>query len=135
LSLWWGSVEYLLWWTKGQHAPPLVTTAPVGTPVVGAGVPGQPGTVVLFGGEPINDGLRSGGRFTIGKWLDDCRECGVGASFFMLQDSEEHFSINSAGTPILARPFIDVTTGLASAEITALAGVAAGCIDIESFSQ
>src|SRR5262245_43264097 len=27
----WGSVEYLLWWTKGQFAPPLVTTSIAGT--------------------------------------------------------------------------------------------------------
>src|SRR5438094_672952 len=26
----WGRVEYLLWWTKGDRLPPLVTTSPPG---------------------------------------------------------------------------------------------------------
>jgi hypothetical protein len=30
------------------------------------------GTAVLFGGSNVNVDLRSGGRFTLGGWLDDC---------------------------------------------------------------
>ena len=130
----WAAAEYLLWWTKGQHAPPLVTTSPAGTPAAQAGVLGQPGTTVLFGG-PLNDGLRSGGRFSLGYWLDDCHECGIGGSFFMLQDSVEHFSINSIGDPIVVRPIFDVNGGVASAQITAFPGIAAGCLDITAFNR
>jgi Putative beta barrel porin-7 (BBP7) len=131
----WGSVEYLLWWTKGQHVPPLVTTSPPGTPITSAGVLGQPGTVVLYGGEPINIGLRQGGRFTLGYWLDDCHDMGISASYFQLEQSFEHFGINSTGIPILGRPFFDVTLPGQSAEITAFPGFAAGCLDVTAFQQ
>src|SRR5262245_20844531 len=74
----WGSVEYLLGWTKGQFLPPLVTTSPVGTLPADAGVLGQPATAILFGNERVNTGVRDGGRFSIGYWLDDSRTLGLG---------------------------------------------------------
>ena len=43
----WIRLEALMWWTNGANAPPLVST----------GLIGDPGTQVLFGGEPINDGM------------------------------------------------------------------------------
>src|SRR5262245_8106792 len=55
----WASAEYLLWWTKGDRLPPLLTTSPVGTPLANAGVLGRPGTSVLFGDERVNDDARS----------------------------------------------------------------------------
>src|SRR5262249_13371755 len=58
----WVRGEYLLWWTKSSPLPPLVTTSPIGTPVGEAGVLGQFGTSILFGGESVSDNPRSGGR-------------------------------------------------------------------------
>ena len=46
----WFSAEYLLWWLDQPTLPPLVTTAPTGTPVNVAGNLGTPLTTVLFGG-------------------------------------------------------------------------------------
>src|SRR5207249_3637555 len=43
----WFDAEYLLWWTKNDHVPPLITTGPATFPV---GFLGNPGTTVLFGG-------------------------------------------------------------------------------------
>src|SRR5262245_16532969 len=67
----WVEAEFLLWWMRGDRVPPLVTGSPPGAPIGQAGVLGVPGTVVLFGGERTNSDARSGGRLTIGVWLDD----------------------------------------------------------------
>src|SRR5262245_59838201 len=36
----WVKEEYLLWWTRGQLFPPLVTTSPLGTPLATAALLG-----------------------------------------------------------------------------------------------
>lgn len=38
----WVSAEYLLWWSKGNEIPPLVSSSPAGTPRADAGVIGSP---------------------------------------------------------------------------------------------
>jgi hypothetical protein len=103
--------EYLLWWTKSLPVPPLITTSPQGTPVGQAGVLGLPTTTVLFGGHDLLNDVRSGGRFTVGGWLDDCQTIGVEGYFFGLEGISDNFSAASNGNPILARPFFNVQTG------------------------
>ena len=56
----WLRGEYLMWWTSGMDLPPLVTTSPQGTPQNQAGVLGQSGTTILFGGQTVNGDGRSG---------------------------------------------------------------------------
>src|SRR5206468_1061227 len=63
-SRFYASAEYLLWWLKGEHIPPLVTAGSASDLVPGA--LGQPGTAVLFGDTSINGGVRSGARFRVG---------------------------------------------------------------------
>ncbi len=113
----WLRAEYLLWWTKGDDLPPLVTTSPAGTPPGERGVLGAPGTTVLLDGN-LDDDVRSGGRFSIGYWLDDCQTLGLYGDYFFLGDGDETFIFSSpTGDPILARPFFDATTGLADSQI------------------
>src|SRR5262249_13779926 len=81
----WAEAEYLLWWMRGASLPPLVTTSPPGTPQSQAGVLGAPGTRVLFGGSDVNDEARSGGRFRLGTWLDDCQRFGLEVGGFLLE--------------------------------------------------
>src|SRR5439155_8338502 len=45
----WVTADYLAGWLRADRLPPLVTTSPPGTARVSAGVPGQPGTTLLFG--------------------------------------------------------------------------------------
>src|SRR5207247_866512 len=72
----WGSAEYLFWWIKDTPLPPLVTSSPPGTlPALG-----RPGTTVLFGGNDVDNEERSGGRFTLGMWLDACEHFGIEGS-------------------------------------------------------
>jgi hypothetical protein len=103
----WGSVEYLLWWTKGSPLPPLLTTAPPGAPPDTAGTLGTPGTAIVLGDEFVNAGVRSGGRFSLGGWFNADRTTGVEASFFILGGVATHFLAGSNGNLTLARPFIN----------------------------
>jgi hypothetical protein len=103
----WGDAEYLYWWVKNGPASPLVTTG--STADVHQGALGQPHTKVLFGDTSMNFGALSGGRFTLGVWLDPCRVWGFEASGFFLSQGAVHFSAssNSAGLPTLYIPFTD----------------------------
>lgn len=51
----WIRADWLMWWTNGEHLPPLVTSSPQGTPQGQAGVLGQPGTTILFGNSTVYD--------------------------------------------------------------------------------
>jgi hypothetical protein len=119
----WGRAEYLVWWTDGMDLPPLVTTSPNGTLKEQAGVLGQPDTSILFGDSRLNNEARSGGRFTLGLWLDPCRSRGVEASYMVLDEETEQFDVSSTGDPILARPFFNTATNAQDALLVAFNGV------------
>jgi hypothetical protein len=123
--------EYLLWWTKSSPLPPLVTTSPIGTPVGEAGVLGQPGTSILFGGHDVSDNPRSGGRITAGGWLNECQTIGVEGYFFGLENASNSFSAASNGNPILARPFVNAQTGLEDSLLIAFPGVVRGSVNVK----
>lgn len=115
---WWVRGEYLLWSTKEQVLPPLVTTGDE----VSVGRLGFPATQVLFGGRQDED-PRSGFRITVGSWLgvedpmNGQNKClGVEGSFFWLSDSSPNFQVASGGSPILARPIVNAITGLPGIE-------------------
>lgn len=103
----WGGAEYLLWWTKGSPLPPLLTTSPPGTPVSTAGVLGEGGTSIVFGDQLVNSGVRSGGRFNLGGWLNESQTTGIEGNFFSLGGAASHFNASSDGSTILARPFVN----------------------------
>ncbi|HEY7428839.1 MAG TPA: BBP7 family outer membrane beta-barrel protein, partial [Gemmataceae bacterium] len=77
----WLSADYLLWWTKGENIPPLVTTGSPSDAVPGA--LGQPGTQILFGGDS-NSQLHSGARFRGGYWFTRDQTFGIDGTFFFL---------------------------------------------------
>jgi Putative beta barrel porin-7 (BBP7) len=122
----WVGAEYLWWAGKGDRLPPLVSSSPAGTPRDQAGVLGTPGATTLFGDEFFNNDLRSGGRFTLGLWLDDCRTWGLEASTFFMSPTGDQATFASSGSPIIARPFFNALTGLPDAQIIAFPGVSAG---------
>jgi hypothetical protein len=119
---------------KGADLPPLVTTSPPNTPASQAGVLGAPGTSVLFGDTRVNDDVRSGGRFALGWWVNDCHTLGVEGDFFMLSSQGTGFVASSTGDPILARPFFDANTGKASSELIAFPGQLSGGVAANSAS-
>jgi len=128
------SGEYLLWWIKNDSVPPLVTASPPGTPRVAVGV--LPGATVLFGGSDVDNQERSGGRFTAGAWLDPEQTVGVEGSFFFLGERTVTYDTGfSPGVPLLARPVLNVVTGLEDAELVAFPGVLSGRVTIASASR
>ena len=76
----------LVWWTKGNNVPALVTESPNGTPRPDAGVLEQPTTEIVFGDTGIDGNARLGLRLTVGYWLDDCQINGLEATWFSLGD-------------------------------------------------
>lgn len=122
----WVQADYLMWWNKGTPLPPLVTTALPDTPRDDAGALDTAGTEILFGGDRVNNDLRSGGRLTLGYWLDECQTVGLGGGFFALGDGQAGFSAGSPGDPILARPFRDVTTDTEESQLVAYRSTADG---------
>jgi hypothetical protein len=108
----WASFEYLLWWERDSKFPPLVTTSPNGTDRDDAGVLGVGSTSILFGGdEAIESGSLSGGRLTVGLWLDSCQGTSVVGRAFGIEDHGVTFAAASDGSQILARPFFNAFTG------------------------
>ncbi len=107
----WGSIEYLLWWESDAKYPPLVTTSPNGTPRDDAGILGLGSTSILFGGnQPIESGTLSGGRLTLGLWLDPCQTISIVGRGFGIEQHGDMFAASSAGNQILARPFFNAFT-------------------------
>lgn len=130
----WVGAEYLLWSTKGDHLPALVTASPPGTPLAQAGVLGAPGTSVLFGNDGLTDDWRSGARVRAGYWFDPQRNSGIEAQFFILGGGATSFAATSTGNP-LGLPFVDATTGLPAAFVVAFPGQPSGSVAIEDSSH
>ncbi len=121
--------DYLMWWFKGEHLPPLITTGPQ-QPDNFNGILGMPGTVVLFGGRDVSGGLRSGARLTAGVWCDDECETGVEASGFFLGQRSFRYTANSSQFPVLARPFFNLNAGTEFAQESTAPGLASGSVSV-----
>lgn len=128
-----GGVEYLYWWVRGQPIPPLVTTGSLNDSLPGA--LGQANTSVLFGGNTVGSSPRSGLRGTVGWWFTDDHALGIEATVFGLENKGSGFSATSFGSPVLTRPFVDATTGAQSVELVAAPGVLAGTVSASTSSQ
>jgi hypothetical protein len=128
----WVAAEYLRWQIKNQPLPPLVTTGPAQFPV---GFLGNPGTVLLFGGNDLDQGTFSGGRFRAGMWLDASRTWGLEGSIFFLCQNNAGVSLNSNNFPVLTRPFTDVNPGAPNSEFLAFPGIATGGVSIDNQTQ
>lgn len=131
----WAQSECLLWWTQGFDVPSLVTTSPDGTAPDEAGVIGEPDTVVLFGGDMIEHGPQSGGRFTLGYWLTPCRDLSFEANYLFLGKASTGFRTASAETPIIARPYLDFGNGTEDALLVAHPEFLAGSVAIDATSE
>jgi len=130
----WGSAEYLLWWFEGSRVPPFVTSGPPAS----NGILGAPGTTVLFGGSRLEEDPHSGGRFTLGYWLNECQTIGIDGGYFFLGSRAEQFTAGASGLPgsrVLSRPIVNAITGGETAEIVASPGAVAGNIHVSSSSR
>lgn len=103
----WARLEYLRWYvTRPPVAVPLLSTnAP---PAIGA--LNEAGTTVLFGagsGQDATFGSISGGRLTIGGWLEKNYEYGWELTGFFLEQRNSLFNANTPGgaAAIISLPF------------------------------
>ena len=111
VPLLWGRADYLLWWTKSTATPALATTSVAGTPQDRAAVLGDPNTAILFGSTGVNDEARSGGRITLGRWLDTELCHGLDVTFLWLAEESESYLGSGEDESIFGRPFFNAQTG------------------------
>lgn len=131
--VWYVEADYLHWWLSGDSTPPLVTTSTVGTPRNQAGILGLPTTTVLYGGDQLNDEAHSGARIVFGRWLTECAR--LEGNWFELGETQSEFRAASPETPILARPFFNVVTGLQDAFLVAYPNIRNGSVAVDSTSR
>ena len=127
----WIRSEYLIWWTKGMDTPPLLVSSPTGTSQRNSGVAGIPGNETLFGGEEIFADSRSGGRFRIGKWCDQCNWVGFETDFFFLGGEDANFRECDINNGIVGRPFTGTVDG-ETAQLIDFPGLVVGTAHIEA---
>jgi hypothetical protein len=128
-------LEYLLWYTRGQRLPPLVTTGSLAD-VFPASL-GQPNTKVLFGGKGEDAAQHNGGRLTLAYGCDDENTHSVTGSFFGLDRQDVSHAFGSTGadkTPVIGRPFFNVVSGREDADPVAIPNVASGRILFDTSS-
>jgi hypothetical protein len=98
-----------------------------------AGVLGDPSTTVLFGDQLINNTSRSGGRVTLGWWINPNNR--IEGDFFILGQANAAFNASSPNTAILARPFFNLRTGLQDSNVVAFPGQLQGSLAAVETSQ
>ncbi|HUR55579.1 MAG TPA: BBP7 family outer membrane beta-barrel protein, partial [Gemmataceae bacterium] len=119
---WWTSAEYLMWWTRSTHLPPLITTSsPQFNGFLGVG-----DTRTVLGGS-FGDTFHGGARFGLGHWFDCEQSRGIEGRFFFLGRNGNEFGATTNNFPVLARPFFNVNQPVGSfAEVVAAPGLATG---------
>ncbi len=131
----WMRADYLNWWTKGDLAPVLATTSVEGTDPGDSGILGRNTTSVLYGGKETTTDGRAGGRFTVGYDLCSCGCWDIEANYLFLGRATSNFAVTSSETPIIARPFYDLTVGAENALPVAHPDYLSGSLQINSFTD
>jgi hypothetical protein len=115
---WYGHAEYLLWWVKAAPlAVPLVSTGPTSShhgsldSANSTILYGAPFAPAAGGNNQQNFPAFSGGRFTLGYWIDDARRFAIEASGFVLESQTAGYAIRSdaGGNPLLGIPMYNNT--------------------------
>jgi hypothetical protein len=127
--------EWLQWWARGMHLPPLVTTAsPTDNPAT-IGALGFQSTRLIYGDNTVLNGSQPGGRFTVGYNFDPCGICAIEATFFFLGQNTDNAFFGSNQFPVIARPFFDINTGTEFRQVTTLPGLATGNLQVHMASD
>ena len=130
-----GSAELLLWWRRGQSLPPLVTTGPASAGRALAGRLDQTSTEILFGGDRQGESVSSGGRFTLGTWLDECRYRSLTGRFWGAGSESYSFAIDDSRVPVITRPFFDVDGNAQNTSVIAFPNQLQGSVTISGHSD
>lgn len=107
----WLSSEYLQWFFQSTPLRvPLVTSGSLLAPLPGA--LGQFGTRISIGDQSINTGWHSGGRFTLGYWLDKNNAFGIEGIYFFFPsnvNTQHRSTTGQLGSQTLAVPVYDIS--------------------------
>ncbi len=122
----WGSAEYLLWWTSAAPVPTPMVTAATNLVDPNSGQLNSPNTAVLLGGQSYGTGARSGGRFTLGTWLDPDALLGVEGTYLFLAPQTAGQAVASNGSPPIGLPYYDALFGVQSLAPLAVLGFRTG---------
>lgn len=114
------SGEVLALWTKGMDVPILATSSPATTPINEMGILGQAGTTILFGNQGLNNEGRTAGRVGLGMWLNPGCGTRIESSYLFANEMTTSFTAISPETAVIARPFLNSTTGLQDANLLAV---------------
>jgi hypothetical protein len=120
--------EYVLLFTRGVAAPPLVTTGPT----TGIGAVGDRGTMVLFPTNRLQADNFSGFQARAGVWLGEQGRVGIqiGGMFVGQETVTYGIASSPAGVPILARPFTNANTNTPASMFVAQPGQIAGSVTV-----
>ena len=124
-TLIWARAEYLLWFNKAANLPRLVTMGQTTDPVPGSAT--SPNSRVLIGGK-LDYQERSGGRFTLGYYLDNSHCVGVEGSYLFLAVRDIDRPAVSPGNQVLARPFFNAQTRQQDVSLVAFPGLLSGAV-------
>lgn len=125
---WFGSIELLLMFRKGDSIPALASDGPLDDTT----------TQVFAGGETIYQDMTAGGRLSIGAWLDNCKDRHLVARGWFAGEQTFDFNANQNTHPTLVRPFFNVTDGTTPTDdvrIIATPGEASGSLSIHGDSN
>jgi Putative beta barrel porin-7 (BBP7) len=121
----WGGVEYMLMWVRSAPRPVALLTygSDADAP---AGALGQPGTMIVEGGDHTNLDNLTAVRVSAGMWLDYDRCVGIEGSGFSTDNVTRRSSIHSdfTGNPGIYAP--NFSAALGSEQATVIADPAAG---------
>lgn len=129
--------EVPLYWRRAAGPPALVTTAPDTTAQAVAGRLGDPNTQILLGNAPLSDVVHAGFRITAGTWLRQDRYYGLLFRYWNAGDKNDTVSFSSNQNQILARPFLNTTTGtgVQDTQLIAFPNQSTGNISVSTGSQ
>ncbi|TWU23201.1 hypothetical protein Pla52o_27360 [Novipirellula galeiformis] len=116
---WFANFELLLMFRSGDFLPPLFTTGPASATKPGSLA--NANTRVLAGGGQVLNELTAGGRITLGTWLDDCRSRSMVFRGWGAGDETYNFNADQLTTPIITRPFLNVTNDPAAQDTQVVA--------------
>lgn len=129
--------EVPLFWRRGIGVPALVTTSPTGTASNVAGQLGRSTTQVLLGNEVLGQDVQAGFRISLGTWLDQNQYRGLLVRYTNAGNLDTDVSFNSNTSPILARPFNNISSGTATpdTQLIAYPGDTTGNIRVRTESE
>lgn len=130
-------IQYLAWWFKNPHLPGPIVTSSAGPASATSGALSDPNGTTLVGNNTLKYPGFSGGRATLGFFLDDRQQTAFEATGFIVGQGSANATALSGpgGGPVIATPFTNAQTGNAAALQYAAPGTQAGGMTVSSSAR